>query len=42
MDNSIYLRLIREITTATPDDLLRLAQQYWNPDEMYVVTASDA
>ena len=42
MDNSIYLRLIHEITTATPDDLLRLAQQYWNPDEMYVVTASDA
>ena len=42
MDNSIYLRLIREITTATPDDLLRLAQQYWNPDKMYVVTASDA
>ena len=42
MDNSIYLRLIREITTATPDDLLRLAQQYWNSDEMYVVTASDA
>ena len=41
MDNSIYLRLIREITTATPDDLLRLAQQYWNPDEMYVVTASE-
>ena len=40
MDNSIYLRLIREITTATPDDLLRLAQQYWNPDKMYVVTAS--
>ena len=42
MDNSIYLRLIREITTATPDDQLRLAQQYWNPDEMYVVSASDA
>lgn len=39
MDNSIYLRLIQEISATTNEELLFLAQRYWNPDDFYIVTA---
>ena len=38
-DNRIYIDLIHRITRCTADELLRLANKYWNTEEMYIVTA---
>ena len=38
-DNRIYIDLIHRIKRCTSDELLRLANKYWNTEEMYIVTA---
>lgn len=38
-DNRIYIDLIHRIKRCTADELLRLANKYWNTEEMYIVTA---
>lgn len=38
-DNTFYLRAIDRIRSCTPDDIMRLARKYLNPEEMYVITA---
>lgn len=39
LDNQIYTDLIHRIKACTAGDLLKLANTYWNTEEMYVVTA---
>lgn len=39
LDNGIYSRLIESIHRTTPAELRQLARKYWNPEEMYIVTA---
>lgn len=39
LDNRIYLQMIQQIKSCTPDDLLRLANRYLNTEEMYIITA---
>lgn len=38
-DNTFYLHAIDRIRNCTPDDIMRLARKYLNPEEMYVITA---
>lgn len=38
-DNHIYIDLIHRIKRCTADELLRLANKYWNTEDMYIVTA---
>lgn len=39
LTNEIYLTIIDKIKHCQAEDLLKLAQKYWNPDDMYIVTA---
>lgn len=39
LTNEIYLSIIDKIKHCRAEDLLELAQKYWNPDDMYIVTA---
>lgn len=39
LDNQIYIELIQRVKACTAEDLLLLANKYWNTEEMYVVTA---
>lgn len=39
LTNEIYLSLIDKIKHCRAEDLLELANKYYNPDEMYIVTA---
>ena len=39
LTNEIYLSIIDQIKHCRAEDLLELAQKYWNPDDMYIVTA---
>lgn len=39
LTNEIYLSIIDKIKTCRAEDLLELANKYWNPDDMYIVTA---
>ncbi|MDR1755514.1 MAG: insulinase family protein [Culturomica sp.] len=38
MDNDFYATLLAGLKKTTPEELLELAQNYWDPEEMYVVT----
>lgn len=38
-DNRIYIDLIHKIKSCTANELLHLANKYWNTEEMYIVTA---
>ena len=39
LDNSFYIGIIEKIRQCTPEAILELADKYWNPEEMYIVTA---
>ncbi len=39
LTNEIYLTIIDKIKHCRAEDLLELANKYWNPDTMYIVTA---
>lgn len=39
LDNSYYQRMAEKIRTITPDEIMKLAQTYYNIDDMYQVTA---
>lgn len=39
LTNEVYLSIIDKIKHCRAEDLLELANKYWNPDEMYIVTA---
>lgn len=39
LDNSIYTHLIQSIKQCTPEELLQLANKYWQMENMYIVTA---
>lgn len=39
LDNRIYMDIISRIRACSPKDLLKLANKYWNTEEMYIVTA---
>lgn len=39
LDNSFYIGIIEKIRQCTPGKILELAGKYWNPEEMYIVTA---
>lgn len=39
LDNRIYMDIISRIRACSPEDLLKLANKYWNTEEMYIVTA---
>lgn len=41
LDNRIYTEMIRQINQTTPEDLLALANKYWDTGEMYIVTAGE-
>ena len=38
LDNSFYIGIIEKIRQCTPEAILELADKYWNPEEMYIVT----
>lgn len=39
LDNQIYISIIEKIKHYTPEDLIILANKYWNINDMYIVTA---
>lgn len=39
LDNSFYIGIIEKIRQCTPEAILELADKYWIPEEMYIVTA---
>lgn len=41
LDNSIYTDLINKIKQCTAEELMSLAQKYWNIADLYIVTAGD-
>ncbi len=41
LDNRFYTTMIEQIKACTPAELKQLAQKYWQPEEMYVITAGE-
>lgn len=39
LDNSIYISIIEKIKRCTAENLMELANKYWNINDMYIVTA---
>lgn len=39
LDNRVYLQMIEQIKACTPEQLLELANRYWQTDQLYVISA---
>lgn len=41
LDNQFYSTMIEKIKACTSEEVKQLAQKYWQPEEMYIVTAGE-